>query len=219
MASVPEHLRPVSVGKERLPKSVREDYQRQRVLDAAAKVFAKRGFPGTTVDHLVSAAQIGVGNFYVLFDGKEDCFLQLYGSIRDSWREQIAARIETEGEWSGQVRDSMRALLELIASEPAKARIVLVEAQIAGRASLALYEETIDELVPQLRRGRELSPVADELPPALEVATVGGLLWFLQQRIVNGETKGIEESLPDLIRIVVEPYLGEEGATRLVQSG
>jgi hypothetical protein len=96
--------------------------------------------------------------------------------------------------------------------------LILVEAQTAGNAALDRYEGTIDELVPVLRRGREHSPFADELPETLEVAILGGLLWFLQQRVVLGELDGLEQRLPEVASIVLEPYLSKEGTDRLVES-
>lgn len=36
-----------------LPREVRIEQQRRNVLDAATEVFAKRGYPVTTTDHIV----------------------------------------------------------------------------------------------------------------------------------------------------------------------
>ena len=109
-------------------------------------------------------------------------------------------------------------MLELIAAEPLRARLILVEAQTAGDAALDRYEKTIDELVPVLRRGRDHSPYADDLPESLEVAILGGLLWFLQQRVVLGDLEGLERRLPEVASIALEPYLAEEETDRLVES-
>ena len=70
-----------------------------------------------------------------------------------------------------------------------------------------------------LRSGREHSPVPDELPATLEYATVGGLAWLLQQRIAIGEAAGITELLPEVLEIVVEPYLGETATAELIDRG
>ena len=78
MVSLPEHLAQGPVGKKQVSRDMIDTEHRDHVLDVATEVFAKRGYPATTVDHIVSAARIGVGRFYSLFDGKEDCFLQAY---------------------------------------------------------------------------------------------------------------------------------------------
>jgi AcrR family transcriptional regulator len=214
MASLPDHLSPAPVGRERLPRTVMEEHQRSRVLAAAAETIAKRGYNSTTVDHIVAAAGIGVGTFYDLFENKQDCFLRAYERILAAARERIAAAIPRDRPWSEQACAALRETLALIVAQPLDARLALVEIQTAGPKGLARYEATLDEIAPCLRRGRDSSPLADELPATLETATVGGILWLLQQRILEGEVDGLEALLPELTGIVVEPYLGEAEAKR-----
>ena len=218
MVSLPEHLAKGPVGHQRLSRDVIEEQQRNRILDAATEIFAKRGYRSTTVDHIVSGAKIGVGTFYSYFAGKEDCFLQAYEQNLATGRERVAERVPAEAEWPQLACSVLLTVLELIAAEPLGARLILVEAQTAGDAALDRYEETIDKLVPVLRRGRDHSPFAEDLPESLEVAILGGLLWFLQQRVVLGELEGLERRLPEVASIVLEPYLAEEGTERLVEA-
>jgi AcrR family transcriptional regulator len=218
MVSLPEHLAKGPVGLEPLSRDVIEEQQRTRILDAATEIFAKRGYRSTTVDHIVTGARIGVGTFYSHFAGKEDCFLQAYERNLAIGREWVAERVPADAEWPQLACSAIHIVLELIAAEPLRARLILVEAQTAGDAALDRYEETINELVPVLRRGREHSQYADDLPASLEVAILGGLLWFLQQRVVLGELDGLAERLPEVSNIVLEPYLGREETERLVEA-
>jgi len=204
------------VGREPLPREVLAEHQRERVLAAATEVFAKRGYQGTTVDHVVSAAHIGVGSFYSLFEGKQDCFLATYDRVAAAGRAQMLAAIPADAAWPRQLAAALQALLELVEAEPFAARIALVEVQTAGAAALAHHERNLDEAADLLRGGREHSPVPDELPLTLEFATVGGLTWFLQQRISLGETGDATKLLPEVLEIVAEPYLGEEATTALL---
>jgi AcrR family transcriptional regulator len=127
----------VPVGRDRPPREVLTEHQRERVLTAAVEVFAKRGYQGTTVDHIVSAAKIGVGSFYSLFSGKEDCFLAAYDRIVAAGRDRIAAALPRDGSWAIRLATGLRALLETIEERPFAARIALVEVQTAGAAAIA----------------------------------------------------------------------------------
>jgi AcrR family transcriptional regulator len=216
MASLPEHLSAKLAGRTRLPREVMVHHQRERVLAVAAEVIAKRGYNATTVDHIVSAAGIGVGTFYEFFDNKEDCFLRANERIIAQGREEIAAAIHPDRPWPEQACAGLGALLEAIASRPLDARVALVEIQTAGEAAFAHHEATLAAVLPFLRAGRESSPVAAELPETLETAIVGGVLWFLQQRLMLGETEEIRGYLSELAGIVVEPYLGEDEADRFI---
>jgi AcrR family transcriptional regulator len=206
----------VPAGREPLSREVMAEHQRERILDAATGVFAKRGYQATTVDNIVAAAKVGVGGFYALFGGKEECFLAAYDRVFADARARIVAALPAGRPWPEQACAALRATLDFLAAEPLRARVVLIESQTAGPAGLARYEGSIDELVPLLRLGRKHSPVAEELPPTLEVAVVGGLLWFLQQRLALGELEGIERFLPDAAEIVIEPYLGRTSTERLL---
>jgi AcrR family transcriptional regulator len=216
MGSLPEHLTPTPVGRKSLPREVLAEHQRERVLAAVVEVFAKRGYQGTTVDHIVSAAKIGVGSFYSLFDGKEDCFLAAYDRIVADGRERMIAALPPGGTWPQRLVACLGALLAMIEAEPLTARIALVEVQTAGAKALLRHERNLDEAAELLRGGREHSPFSSELPARLEFATVGGLAWFLQQRIALGEIGGVTKLLPEVLEIVAEPYLGEAETARLL---
>lgn len=218
MASLPPHLTKAPVGRDRVSRNLIESHQRERVLEAATGVFAKRGYPNTTIDHIVAAARIGVGSFYALFEGKEDCFAQVFDRVLERGRARIVQAIPADAPWEEQAGCALRALLDLIAAEPHAARIALVEVQTAGPESLVRYEDLLESLIPVLRVGRGLTPVGAELPETFEDATIAGVAWLLHQRLVAGELENIEQLLPDLVGILVEPYVGEDRAAALLVS-
>lgn len=216
MASLPEHLMPTPVGRDRLPREVLAEHQRERVLGPAIEVFAKRGYQGTNVDHIVAAAKIGVGSFYALFDGKEACFLAAYDRVIAEGRERMVAALPAHGFWPQRLAACLRTLLTLIEADPFAARLALVEVQTAGPAALSHHERNLDQAAELLRGGREHSPFPDELPATLEYAIVGGLAWFLQQRIALGETEDVTGLLSEVLEIVAEPYLGAPATAELI---
>ncbi|HEX6752531.1 MAG TPA: helix-turn-helix domain-containing protein [Solirubrobacterales bacterium] len=61
----------------RPPASAKGRDSRSRLIDAAAVVFAERGFRSATVDDVVAAAGLSKGTFYWNFSSKEDLFLTL----------------------------------------------------------------------------------------------------------------------------------------------
>lgn len=206
---------PSAVKGERISREVLAEHQRDRILGAAVEVFAKRGYQGTTVDHLVAASHIGVGSFYERFANKEDCFLAVYERVVAAGRERLAAAVPAARPWPEQLAAVLAELLAIVEEEPFAARIALVEVQTAGARALAQHDRNLDEAAVLLRQGREHSAVPEELPATLEFATVGGLTWFLQQRIAAGETTGATRLLPEVLEIVAEPYLGESATAEL----
>jgi AcrR family transcriptional regulator len=205
VASLPDHLLPAAVGKGRISKGVLEQHQRRRVLEAATEVFARRGYQSSTVDQLVSAARIGVGSFYALFESREDCFLQVYDMIVAEAEERLAAAVDPEAESRDRVVEGLRAMLELVAEEPNRARVAIVEAPTAGNAAEARYAETEARLVAWLREGRSAAASDRGPTPAFEHAAVAGLAWILHQRLAVGQVPAVEQLLPEMADFLVGP--------------
>jgi AcrR family transcriptional regulator len=60
-----------------LTRSERQAQTRERLLDAAAKVFARRGYHGAGVEEIAAEAGFSTGAVYSNFSGKEELFLAL----------------------------------------------------------------------------------------------------------------------------------------------
>lgn len=215
MAGLPRDFLTVPTGRHGLPADIVAAHQRERLLAATIELVAKRGFRGTSIDHIVKTARVGYVAFYELFESKEDCFIACFDRIVAEAREQIAAAVSGEAPWSEQICGGLKKLLELIAAEPARARLALVEMQAAGRRSFAMYEELVYSVIPKLREGRAFRPDAAALSETLEEAVIGGVAWIIHQRLVKGEADEIEGLIGEAIHIALAPYLGESEAQRL----
>jgi AcrR family transcriptional regulator len=209
----------IPTGRHGLPADIVAEHQRERILAATIALVGARGYRVTTVDHIVKAAKVGYTAFYELFDGKEDCFLAALGRIVADTRADLAERVSGELPWAEQIAAGLRVLVELIVAEPQRARLVLVEAQGAGRSAYRRYEEAMDEAVPKLAEGRELRPKgAPALSAATEEATLTGVAWILQQMLSAEAPAKPEETLVAATRVALAPYLGESAAAKLAAS-
>ena len=59
-------------------REARRGRTRQELLEAATRVFARRGFHGASVDDVAADAGYTTGAVYSNFDGKEDLFLSAF---------------------------------------------------------------------------------------------------------------------------------------------
>lgn len=192
-------------------------HQRRRVVKAAIEVFAKRGFHNTSIDNIVAASESSVGGFYLLFDGKDDCFLYCYDSVIDDVGAVVAESAPSGGGWVEWLAATAPTILQHVESHPLAARLVLVEAQTAGLAAVERYDATMAAVSQALRPGRELAARGEDLPSRLEDAAGAGAAWLLQQRLVRGEAKGIVALLPDILAILAGSYIGEARARALAR--
>ena len=103
----------MNVGEEspgkRLTRAQAKGRTRERLLDAAAQTFARKGYAGATVEEIAEAAGYTIGALYAHFGGKQELFLELMSSRTSRRRTAVA---EILGAEDG--RDPVDALAEFL---------------------------------------------------------------------------------------------------------
>jgi AcrR family transcriptional regulator len=82
--------------RERIRRLPREQV-REELLAAAARVFARRGFHGASVEAISEDAGLSTGAIYSNFNGKEDLFLSLYEERIERRRGELRSAVERAG--------------------------------------------------------------------------------------------------------------------------
>jgi AcrR family transcriptional regulator len=111
---------------------VRRAEQRERILLAARDAFARRGYAAAGIDEIVAGARVSRTTFYVFFANKEECLLAVfeYGVARvaaEVLRVVSETGAEQEMSPAERVRAEVRAVASALASDPAMARVLLIE--------------------------------------------------------------------------------------------
>src|ERR1700734_1490621 len=88
------------------------DEVRDRILDAASKVFAAEGFAGATIDAIGQAAGFTKGADYSNFESKDELFLALLDREFEHRGEQIATALEGGGDIAAAARELSRSVLD-----------------------------------------------------------------------------------------------------------
>ncbi len=81
----------------RLTREDKRQANRRRILQAARKVFARRGYHGATIGEIADQAGLSNGAVYYNFANKEDLFLALL----DDWRSELIRDVERAAGRSG----------------------------------------------------------------------------------------------------------------------
>jgi AcrR family transcriptional regulator len=202
-------------GRHLLPADFVARNQRERLLLAVAILVSERGYQKTTIEGIAKTARVALATFYENFATKEECFLAAFDRNVEVAAEVLGEQVDRGQPWPDQVVVAARGILDLIAADPAGARLCLVEAPAAGSSGLQRYQAMLERIAMKLRYGRTLLPVGDSLPEGLELATAGGLGWLIYQRLSRGDDEQLAGLLPEMLEIALAPYLGrDEAATR-----
>lgn len=113
-------------------RSTLETATRDRLVQAAMDVFARRGYHGTTVDDIVAASDTSKGAFYHYFPSKQGIFLILLDQLAGMVEAGVDHAIDKEDGALAKVEAALRVVLEVAASHRDLARILLVEAAALG---------------------------------------------------------------------------------------
>lgn len=105
---------------------------RSRILDAATRVFAEKGYQRTAVEDIVRASDTSKGSFYHFFPGKEGIFVALVDQLGEILLERVVSGIEPAAAGLDRVGPALQAALDTFGSHRRLARILLVEAPGLG---------------------------------------------------------------------------------------
>lgn len=140
-------------GRHAPPLEVRQGVQRERLFEAAARVFARTGYAEASAEAISREAGMSKATFYEHFANKEECLLALFDqaaatimhALAEAQRQRRSAS-ETYEEW---IARGVRAFLETLINHPEASRTLLVE--IIGAGPIAMERrDRIFQLFAQL---------------------------------------------------------------------
>jgi len=177
-------MRPLPRGRHGLSREEVEGSQRTRLLRAMCDVMAEQGYAGTSVADILRRARVSRETFYELFGSKEECFMSAFELAYAVMLQATAAsgdEAQPIDRFSRVLEDYLRAL----ASDPAAARVFLVEVYAAGPSALERRHELQGRLVDSIAA---LTGTEDRF--AIE-ALLAGLVQMVTARVAIGDAEGL----------------------------
>jgi AcrR family transcriptional regulator len=192
------------------PRTKPAEVRREELMNAAERLFLEQGIAATSVDEIVSAADVAKGTFYIHFESKEHLLLALRERFIVHFCNDVGNAMERRraGDWTGRLKG-------------------WVEAGINGYLDrVALHDVVFHEFRPDDRRLKHENPVADQLADLLERGTKEGawsvdspretavMLFFAMHGAVDDAIASAER--PDrrrLIRLLNAFFLRAVGAS------
>ncbi len=199
--------------------TVRRQATRQRLLDAAALVFAERGFGRSSVEHVCEAAGFTRGAFYSNFTSLDELFLSMWEQQSEQLRSALTEAVDTDvPDRVRTVRDAVEHVLAVIRVDDAWYRITAEFTAHALRTPglarvMAAREDAIQAaLLPILERlmariGRRITD-ADTLGSALVAVHDGTTVQCLIEPD-GAAGAAVRRRRTDLFTLVVEHYTEE----------
>lgn len=190
-----------------------EAHQRRRILSAATDVFGRQGFDQTPIEDVIAPAGVSRRTFYDLFSGKDQVFCAAHGDALDLLDDEVTRACgETEG-WPNEVAAGVGAALAWAAAEPTMASLLVGSLSKAGPRAAYCHDLLVARFAPRLRRGRALAEVT--LPPTQEEMLIAGVAGVVAMHVDASEEEALAPLAPQLVELLLTPYLGNVRARRV----
>lgn len=166
---------------------------RDKILEVAEALFARRGFAGVGMREVAEAAGLGKSSLFHHFRSKVQLYLAVQGRVLERMAERLGAALRGPGGTLERLDAWIDALVDALAEHPASARLLLrglfededfdPQGWEEGRAAAAHLETVLREVRALLRRGAE----AGELRPASSAHTLQTLIGATVYHFASGE--------------------------------
>jgi AcrR family transcriptional regulator len=110
------------------------DATRERILDAALRVFAQKGYHEASVDEIVAESNTSKGSIYFHFPNKQALFFALIDKFAALLEKRASEAINREKAGIDRVDAALRTILEVFGQYRPLAKIMLVQAVGLGAA-------------------------------------------------------------------------------------
>ena len=197
--------------------------KRARILDAAVKEFAERGFFTATVAEIARAAGVADGTIYLYFKSKDDLLLRLFDEKMTALIAESKAALLQQKDAPARLRRFIEHHFELVERNPDLASVLIVELRqsaqflkAADRAKLAAYIDLIAQVVKDgQERGELLSSVS---PTTVKRAIFGALDELALAWLISGRRGSLRKTAAEVATLMVRGLLPETVASSSAES-
>lgn len=187
------------------PEIVAAD-QRRRLLAAAPLVVARYGLEATTVEQIVKVARVRRNSFYEQFEDKRDCIASAYEIGQERLLGAITFQCYSRTGLSERIAAALTAALELLVVDPAMARLLVLEAPVAGVELVARHHAWLDRYGRMLRFAAIGNDGVVMPSPSIEPAIVGGIASRIKESILAGDAERLPDLGPELTTFAASFY-------------
>ena len=99
-------------------KQLQSEQTRQQIIDTAARLFASRGFDGTSMSDLAAAAGLTKGAFYHHFESKDALFFAVVQSVQEKWVNAVGYEVMQATNALDQIMILLTNHAQLLRKEP-----------------------------------------------------------------------------------------------------
>jgi TetR/AcrR family fatty acid metabolism transcriptional regulator len=154
--------------------------KRERILRAAVRVFARKGFYSTRVSEIAKAAGVADGTIYLYFKNKDDVLISIFQDQTLKLLAMMSAAIEQHESFEEQLRVCVDIQLGLLEGSRELAEVVTVNLRQSSRLlkqyGAPLFGRYLETLAGVFETGQAQGSVREDLSPRVLARALWGSL-------------------------------------------
>ena len=167
--------------------SVQAKNTRERLIEAAKKVFSEKGFFESHISHIIEEAGTARGTFYIYFESKEEIFKEILKGIVEELKRRIKP-VNVKEDPIDQIVRNIERILDFAVEERELSKIILFRSYDTSFSIIVdeFFKEVTEMVKTSLEKGilmGYLKPVNTEI---IAQAMVGAVKEIMKNAIEKG---------------------------------
>ncbi|HJK94016.1 MAG TPA: TetR/AcrR family transcriptional regulator [Polyangiaceae bacterium LLY-WYZ-15_(1-7)] len=154
--------------------------KRERILQAAIRVFAKNGFYATRVSEIAKAAGVADGTIYLYFENKDDVLVQIFEDRIGKLLEILRRVIAKEETVEARIRRIVELQLGLLEEERDLAEVITVNLRQSSRLlkqyAAPLFTKYLELIAGVIADGQKEGVLRRDVSPRIAARSLWGAL-------------------------------------------
>jgi TetR/AcrR family fatty acid metabolism transcriptional regulator len=186
-------------------RSAAQEEKRRRILDAAVRAFARKGYHACRVGEIATEAGVAYGLVYHYFSSKEEILETIF---RDTWTQMLAAIQAVEEEEvaaAEQLRKVAAIVLRTWKRDPDLVRVLVREVTRSPQIQREVeeIEHAYAALERIVERGQANGELRADIAPRLAALVLYGALEEILTSLVMGQLEGSDAEVDRAERAIV----------------
>lgn len=184
--------------------------KRKLILDAAERVFAKRGFFAARVSEIAKDAGVADGTIYLYFKSKDDLLISLFERRMQQVNETLRTAVAAVKTPRDQLRAFIKTYLQLVHDEPTAAEVLTIELRQSSKFMKEYENPQFADFLRMLggliAAGQERGELDRSVPSHVAARMIFGMLdelslaWVLARQPISTPSPGARPKKFDIVR-------------------
>ncbi len=195
---------------------MKDENKRQKIIKAAVKVFAEKGFYNSRVSEIAREANVADGTIYLYFKNKDDVLISLFEEEFGQIVENMRKELEKEKDALQKIRQFAIMHLSIVAKQQKLAEVLGVEVRQSTKFMKEYVNQPFIEYLNLIRSviiaGQESGLIRKDLTPGIMKRAIFGALDEMARYWVLSSKKkhSIGEAALQISEVFIRGMMTEE---------